>query len=121
MAIFGNRLCFRPILYFYQFDVLLTTPFPISYTTENHEICTTGLCLLYTLVKVSSFPFKRSQLAKFPKSGWREAVGNEYANSRLYSTSRSDKYTSANIALPSQITVEEQRKLEMKGNDAETT
>ena len=39
-------------------------------------------------------------------------MGNEYANSHLYSTSRSD--TSANIALPSQITAEEQRKLEME-------
>ena len=82
VTIFGKRLCFQPILYFYELDILLTTPSPIQYTTGNRHDW--FLSTLY-VSEISSFPFEEAQLATFSKFGWMEAVGNAYADSVVYS------------------------------------
>ena len=115
VAIYGNRLCFRPLLYFAKSDILLSTPAPIQYT-DSGGINTVGLGALYAFVKLHLFPFDETVLT-FPKCGWREAVQDAYTSTLIYATPLHDENAAANQMPPDVITEEEQvairkRKLE---------
>lgn len=73
IAIFGNRYKYRPLLYFKEYDVALTTPRTISLRTDD-TVDTYGLMFLHILFNLHDNPFKSSELNKLPKTGWTDIM-----------------------------------------------
>lgn len=55
--IFGNKENFRPILYFHEYDVMLTTPKPFTYMLDNKTLCLNGLIMIHLLCNIHRYPF----------------------------------------------------------------
>ncbi len=71
--IFGNRQNFRPLLYFKDYDVMLTTPLPFTYMINNNELCLEGLIMLHVLLNLHRYPFKEEKVKKMKQTGWAKA------------------------------------------------
>ena len=69
--IYGNRYCFRPLFYFKELDILLTTPTPIQYITEDLHVVILGFSLLYY---VNALQFNPDILKSFETCGWKPVV-----------------------------------------------
>ena len=99
LNILGNKLCYRPLLYFPKCDVLLTTPRVVHLRKDSTTINTQGFLLLFTLFHLHStnmFLFNNLDYGHFPQSGWRAAMeeaSDNYRNSVL-------KVAGVNCAFP---------------------
>ena len=85
----GTKLSFRPLLYFKEQDVLLTTPRVLHLRTAHDTITVLGLVTMFTIMnvhKTDMVQFSTEALAKCPKSGWKhQLIGGKdsYHTSKL--------------------------------------
>ena len=73
----GTKLSFRPLLYFKEQDVLLTTPRVLHLRTAHDTIKVLGLVTMFTLMnvhKTDMVQFSTEAIAKFPRSGWKHQL-----------------------------------------------
>ena len=73
--IYGNRNAFRPLLYFKEHDVLLTTTSSCTFYHNQHAHVT-GLALFHILFQLHRCPVKKDQLQRLSKTGWKPAKSN---------------------------------------------
>lgn len=74
----GNKLVFRPLLYFKELDVILTTPRVIHLCSSQDSIDVLGLMVMFTFVHLhwmKIVKFQPDSIAQsFPMSGWKSAL-----------------------------------------------
>lgn len=74
ICIYGNRSAYRPLLYFKEYDVLLTTTKPSAfYDSDEEEFHVTGLAFLHLLFQLHEYPFNKEELNRLSKTGWKAA------------------------------------------------
>ena len=68
--IFGNKFVYRPLLYFRECDVLLTTPRPVHLRRDATTLDVLGLVLLFTLFQLHKrcVAFNMVKVETLPKS-----------------------------------------------------
>ena len=57
IGLYGNRYSYRPLLYFREHDVLLTTSTPFTYFDSQQRIDLHGLVFLRVLAMLQDYPF----------------------------------------------------------------
>ena len=89
VLVYGSRYRFRPLLYFNYEDVLLTTSHAIPYISPDGEgVSLQGMFLLFLLCYKNLVEFNAAEIAKLPRTGWKDAIskramGNPYADTIL--------------------------------------
>ena len=73
----GNKFSFRPLLYFKELDVLLTTPRVMHLRTSHDTIDVLGLITMFTFMnlhKTDMIKFSQEAITAFPMSGWKRQL-----------------------------------------------
>ena len=90
LNIFGNKFVYRPLLYFKEYDVLLTTPRPIHLRRDVNSVDGLGLLFMFVLFQLHNTrtcSFEIEEVKKFPTSGWKAALcasRESYCHSTLF-------------------------------------
>ena len=81
IMICGSRLKYRPLIYFSEDDLTLTTPRPIAYADSDGMAGIEGLFLMFLLCYKEALTYDLSRLSNCIKTGWSTALPspNPYA------------------------------------------
>ena len=82
--VLASKLAFRPVFYWRDLDVILTTPKVIPLRASQNKVDIRGLLFLFTIVQVhrkSCIKFDVEKLRTLPKTGWAEALKDGVHNS----------------------------------------
>ena len=85
------RFHYRPLLYFKEQDVLLTSPTVLPLLTDNSDINIFGVMSLKLLFRLHLSPFNCEKLEQLPKSGWQAALVGASSDYKSSSVTVSDK------------------------------
>ena len=82
IMIYGSRLKYRPLIYFSEDDLMLTTPRAIAYADSNGMAGIEGLFLMFLLCYKEALTYDISRMSNYLKTGWSTALPspNPYAS-----------------------------------------
>ena len=112
--VLASKLAFRPVFYWRDLDVLLTTPKVIPLRASQNKVDIRGLLFLFTIFQVhrkSCITFDVEKLRTLPKTGWAEALKDgvhNYGDSVIklgtprcdFLHSSADYFTALDLAYP---------------------
>ena len=126
----GNKFVFRPILYFKEIDVAITTPKAVPLRIASNRVNKLGLLVMFIFINVHWHEILKfdtdEMMRKYPMTGWKEArtkasTKATYKNSKFSVAGVKNKFQheNASVYLHSRSSEEEEEEEEQEEEQEE--